>query len=312
MPLKSREIAPGIVHFSLGSKNEAWILLDGSYSARPVEDCAWNGSKAEVESALVEAGLSRDVVQLQVLPLLVRWNDELILVDGGCGTAYGPALGAAPQRLATLGISPDEISRVFFSHLHLDHVAGALSDDLGALRYPNARYATTRIEWEFWNQTSPDLSQTRIPAEQKQSILRAIRPALEILRPHLEFFAAGDEVLRGLRAIDLVGHTPGQVGFLFEAKHRGSVPGTQSVAEDFELVYVADALVEPALHVPHPEWALIGDSLPELGEATRRRLLGRAVERRQYVAGYHFAFPGVGTIFEDRRGRLRFKPLREI
>jgi len=295
---------PGVVHLSLGGGNEAWLLHDGSYTARPVDDCAWNGAKDDVERALADAGARADVAPLQAMPLLVRWQEELILVDGGCGAAYGPGLGWASHRLAALGIAPEQISRVIFSHLHLDHVAGALTDDLKQLRYPNAKYAVGETEWKFWNQTQPDLSQTKVPEERKKAILQAIRPALQTLSAHVTFFATGDTIVPGLTAIDLVGHTPGQVGFVFQ------VPAQSDDQPEFELVYVADALVEPALHVPHPEWALIGDSLPALGEETRRRLLSRAVERNQLLVGYHFPLPGFGVIRKAADGAYRFVPSR--
>ncbi|HEU5079425.1 MAG TPA: MBL fold metallo-hydrolase [Opitutaceae bacterium] len=300
-PPRVSVVTPGVVHLPLGQGNDAWVLHDGSYTARPVEDCAWNASKPDVEAALADAGLPTDIVHLQVLPLLVRWNGELILIDPGCASAYGPNLGWMEKRLGALGISPGQINRVLFSHLHLDHVAGSLSDDFKALRYPNAKYAVAGNEWAFWTQSAPDLSQTKVPVERQEAIIQAIRPALETLGSHLSFFDAGDEIVRGLRAIDLAGHTPGQVGFKFARD--------ADVSGSLELVYVADAMVDPSLHVPHPEWTLIGDSVPALVEKSRRKLLREAVERQQILAGYHFALPGFGTVREVGADDFRFSPL---
>jgi len=302
-------LAPGVVHLALGNGNEAWLFPDGNYTARPWEDCAWNASKVDVERSLADAGLPTDQAPLQVLPLLVRWNGELILVDGGCGTAYGPNFGWARQRFADLGFAPEQINRVLFTHLHLDHVAGALSDDLKTLRYPNAQYACAKAEWDFWNQPAPDLSQTKVPDDRKTEILKAVRPALETLKPHLKFFVAGDEVVPGVKTIDLIGHTPGQVGFVFNGAGVPTGP-EQENGTSFELVCVADAIVEPALHVPHPEWIVIGDVLPTFVEATRRRVLNTAVEREQLIFGYHFALPGFGVIRKTVDGAFQFRASR--
>lgn len=48
------------------------------------------------------------------------WPKEL------CGNPYVPGEhGSVPERLAELGIRPEEISAVVLSHLHLDHAGGA-------------------------------------------------------------------------------------------------------------------------------------------------------------------------------------------
>lgn len=218
-------------------------------------------------------------VELQVNVLLVRWRDELVLVDAGCGTAYGPQLGFAGEALQALGYSADDITTVLFTHLHLDHVAGAIDSASRSLRFPHARYLALRDEANFWLQPTPDLSETGLPVEQRSAIVRTMHDTLAILHPRLEYFGATDEVIPGVTTIPLPGHTPFHVGFLFE-----------DAGDRF--LDAGDAFIDSRLHVAHPEYTPIGDTLPDVAITTRRAVLERQAREPFKLFCAHFPVPG--------------------
>ncbi len=83
--------------------------------------------------------------------LLIEWGDRKMLVDTGIGTKqsdkwqsfFYPSGGDVISNLNEHFISPEEITDVFITHLHFDHVGGALYKDVKGntqLSFPNARY----------------------------------------------------------------------------------------------------------------------------------------------------------------------------
>ena len=83
--------------------------------------------------------------------LLIEWEDRKMLVDTGIGTKqsakwqsfFYPSGGDVITNLHDQMIKPEEITDVFITHLHFDHVGGALfTDEKGdpQLTFPNAKY----------------------------------------------------------------------------------------------------------------------------------------------------------------------------
>lgn len=115
------------------------------------------------------------------------------LVDAGCGTAFGEKAGFLCDRLAALGVQPDSISRLIFTHLHTDHCGGALQD--GAAVFPHAQVFVHASELAHWTNT-PHLA-----AE-----------VLTVYRDRIVHVSDGHEIAAGLTVWDLPGHTPGHFG----------------------------------------------------------------------------------------------------
>ena len=100
--------------------------------------------------------------------VLARDGRHTVLVDAGCGTKFDPLKrkfysleegDPLLDDLARLGVSPDEIDTLVFTHLHFDHVGGATRRDGRRLvpTFPNARYLVSRAEWEDATSGGPEL-----------------------------------------------------------------------------------------------------------------------------------------------------------
>jgi len=102
----------------------------------------------------------RNRIRLALRPLLIVAGDRRILVDAGAGDRWGEkerAIYAFDRRptllesLADAGFAPDDIDTVVFTHLHWDHVGGAVVHDAaGALvpAFPRATHVIQAGEWE--------------------------------------------------------------------------------------------------------------------------------------------------------------------
>jgi len=94
--------------------------------------------------------------------LVVRDGTRTILLEAGIGAFFEPALRerygivephhVLLQSLAAIGLSPDDIDVVVFSHLHFDHAGGALaawSDGAPIeLVFPRATYVVGAEAWQ--------------------------------------------------------------------------------------------------------------------------------------------------------------------
>jgi hypothetical protein len=63
-----------------------------------------------------------------------------------------------------------------------------------------------------------------------------------------------------------------------------------------------DTAYVPALVVANPGWRGAYDQDGAMAEASRRKLLDRVVADKIMICGYHFPFPGAGTIAKDGSG----------
>jgi glyoxylase-like metal-dependent hydrolase (beta-lactamase superfamily II) len=276
-------IAPGVMHLALGGQDEAWILTDGTFDANAEADLAPTQHTAELKELLARNGLEANPFKLHVQVMLLRWRGQYVLIDAGCGTAYGPTLGKMGERLRAINVTPDDINAVIFTHLHPDHIAGAIDAQTRQVAFPKARFFVQKTEFDFWKGDAPDLSRARIDEKRKAGVLGMVKNGLAILGPKLEVFNVGDKPLPGIKSIALFGHTPNQVGFVIKA-------------EGGTLINGGDVFLDPTLHVAHPEWTLASDTAPELQLATRRGVLEFAVKEKAAFLCAHFPNPGFGYI----------------
>lgn len=93
---------------------------------------------------------SSSKLDMPVGGFLIRGNGILALVDAGFGPVEGyPALGGRLlESLKALGHEPDDITDVFFSHLHFDHIGWASQNGVGV--FPNATYRCNAKDYDYF------------------------------------------------------------------------------------------------------------------------------------------------------------------
>jgi glyoxylase-like metal-dependent hydrolase (beta-lactamase superfamily II) len=180
---------------------------------------------------------------------LLRSQGRTILVDTGMGSAAtnpgavatfaGGADGHLLEELQVVGVRPEDVDTVFFTHLHPDHVGWNLSRGGGQVRatFPRARYVTHQADWETFK--TPE-GQGHIPFPFWEETLGPLETlgVLELL--------AGEQALTSeITAIPTPGHTPGSMSLVI-------VSGGQRA------LIIGDVTINPA-QVTEPDWVLVFD-----------------------------------------------------
>lgn len=275
-----------IYPFSIGAIR-AWALSDAEAEVIPLEQVrAFWGHIPEAATDPIFESYPPEYYGFSYNCLLLELGDQRILIDTGNGVnPQRPEAGHLVGHLASLGLGTDAIAMVIFSHLHGDHLNGAL-DAAGELVFPKARYVMNRAEYDFW---AGEDYPSRYPPEAKIQMhqkLARLKPSLTLLDP-------GTEVAPGLQLLAAYGHTPGHS--LLRIESQGQV-----------LHHLVDSLHTVA-QVARPHWSPPFDVDPLQAAQTRTKLLKQAQEEEWWVLFYHLPFPGLGQIV-NTQGEVRWKP----
>lgn len=205
-----------------------------------------------------------------------------VLIDTGMGGFGGDTLGRVPAALAAAGVRPEEIETVLLSHLHPDHCGGLLSD--GGAAYPNAELVVHADEAAYWLDAG---ALSRAPEGAKPYFENA-QKAIGAYPARLRTITGG-EVVPGVTAVPLPGHTPGHTGFRIGSGARG-------------LMMWTDIIHLPAIQFKQPEAGVTFDVDGEGARAVRRRILDEVSSDRTLIAGSHLEFPALGYVAREGAG----------
>ncbi|MBB3772921.1 glyoxylase-like metal-dependent hydrolase (beta-lactamase superfamily II) [Angulomicrobium tetraedrale] len=234
-----------------------------------------NIDPADASRMQESAGIS-DPTSIHINGYLVRSGGRTILIDAGAG-GFKQWGGRLKTRLLHAGIQPSEIDAILLTHAHPDHVGG-LMDASGEAVFPNAELVAHHLEVAFWQD---DGNLSRAPERARGNFLVA-RQAFDGYRDRLRTFAGG-EVLPGITAVPLPGHTAGHTGYRLDSG-------------DKSLLVWGDIVHFPQIQVPRPEVSIAFDQDAPLAAATRARLLDMVHSERLLIAGMHFGEPGFARI----------------
>jgi glyoxylase-like metal-dependent hydrolase (beta-lactamase superfamily II) len=209
---------------------------------------------------------------------LLRDGERTVLFDVGSGPNFMPSAGKIQDAFDAIGISTDDVTHVVFTHAHPDHIWGLLDDFDDPLFY-NAEFLIGQDEFDYW--MDPETVNTIMPS--RQSFAVGAMNRLEVIADQVQFFADGDEILPGIAAHATYGHTPGHMSFEIRS-------GSESA------MVTGDAVTNHHLNFVHPDWHSGSDQDPEMGAATRARLLDRLAAEQMAVIGFHLPGGGVGRV----------------
>ena len=212
---------------------------------------------------------------------LLNTGDKLVLIDAGTSDKMGPTLGHLPKALEAAGVTPEQIDAVLITHMHPDHIYGVLTPG-GQPMFPNAELLLPEADHAFWYD---DAALNAAPEMMKGFFLGA-RQAADAYAKRQTLFKAGEEVLPGITALAMPGHTPGHSGLRIDSDGQS-------------LLVLADVVHVPALQFARPEWSVAFDVDPALAAETRKKVLDMASADGVMVAGMHLGFPGFGHVARD-------------
>ncbi|SEM71856.1 MBL fold metallo-hydrolase [Palleronia pelagia] len=273
-------VLPAAQRFTIGDM-AVTALSDGALRIGPE---ALQGIDAEgYAQAMTDQFIEPDAFRAAVNAFLIEAGDTKMLVDAGTGGAMGPDLGRLMGNLEATGTAPEDITMILASHLHPDHVGGAV--DGGSAIFPNAELAFHEAERAFWT----DDAIMQQAGESNAMFFNLARSVLDVYGDRLRPFSGEGEVAPGITAMPLPGHTPGHTGFAI------------SSGDDSLLIW-ADILHVAPVQLRHPEVTIGFDVDPDQAAATRADILDRVVADRMLIAGSHINFPGLGHIMQAGEG----------
>jgi glyoxylase-like metal-dependent hydrolase (beta-lactamase superfamily II) len=231
----------------------------------------------EMQAIVAKYGLPTDQLTPPCNVTLLRDGTNTVLFDVGSGPDFQPTAGKLSEALEAMGLTPDDITHVLFTHGHPDHLWGLL-DEFDEPVFPNAEYMIGQAEFDYW--TDPDTVSTIGEARTTFAVGAARR--LAVIADSVRRLADGDEPLPGVLARLTPGHTPGHLAF----ELAGPTPA----------MVLGDCIGNHHVAFERPEWASGSDQDKDLAAATRVRLLDQLVADQHAIIGFHLPGGGIGRV----------------
>jgi glyoxylase-like metal-dependent hydrolase (beta-lactamase superfamily II) len=173
--------------------------------------------------------------------LLIETGSKKVLIDTGIGSKQSEKFfshyylhgdDSLQNSLKQASVTPDEITDVFLTHLHFDHVGGSISKNMetGALypTFPNATYWSNTVHWKWaiepnMREKASFLKENILPIEESGQ-LRFVEDGFDL--PFIEiFYANGHTMAQMLPIIALPsGKKLAFVADLFPSPHHVPMP----------------------------------------------------------------------------------------
>lgn len=269
----NRAMPPETDRFDVGSFG-VLVVKDGSRPSGEPNETFGTDQSAETVGELLEANfLPTDQFVNSFAPTVVNTGSDVVLFDTGMGPGgRAQGMGRLIEGLTAGGYTPEDVTVVVLTHLHGDHIGGLMED--GGPAFPNARYVTGQVEYDFWTDTAREGT----PAENgHKSVLEKVKP----LADKMTFIGDGAEVVSGITGMAAFGHTPGHMIFNVESDGR-------------RLILAADTANHYVLSLQRPEWEVRFDMDKAAAAATRKKVFDMIATDRVAFLGYHMPFPSVG------------------
>jgi len=217
---------------------------------------------------------SDNLVAMDTNIFVIRTGEKTLIVDTGLGDMltgrqrkmYGITEPSNMDKgLSNLGLGPEDIDYVIQTHLHLDHVGGAVIDDghgKPVPRFPRATYVAQRIEWNAGN--NPD---DRSFAAYDRTKFLPLHDSGQ-----LQLIDGNTDLLPGIKLVLTGGHTLGHQGVIVES-------------EGERLLLFAD-IVPMSTHL-RPAYVSSADLFPLDTIKIKKELLPEIVEQGWYLGFDH-------------------------
>ena len=203
---------------------------------------------------------------------VIQNGKQNLLVDTGCGSLFGPTCGFILDALDELGLAPDNITDIFITHLHPDHIGGCIDED-GSAIFKNANFKILEEEYSFW--TSKEFGSDEINGRDWSSLAKNVVSTYDA---QLEVLTSNKDIISGVSTVPLPGHTPGHAGFRVD-------DGNQS------MFHMGDILHVPNLQLKDPNISTLFDVDPESALNSRKYALDMASSDNLLCTSGHMVEP---------------------
>ncbi|MCL5991144.1 MAG: MBL fold metallo-hydrolase [Bacteroidetes bacterium] len=228
-------------------------------------------------------------IPLSARPLLVRWDERIVLVDTGNGTKFNDKFAqiygidreksSIETALQKFGISPNDVTDVILTHLHFDHAGGGttLRDGMLVPTFQNAKYFVQKnhLSWAL-KPTDKD----------KASFIKNDYEPL-VAEGMLETIDGAGELFPGISLLPVNGHT-------------NSMQLVKITDGGQTILYCAD-LSPTHAHINIP-FVMGYDNNPLTSIEEKKKLLPQAYEEGWIIAYEHDAFMQASKVISTGKG----------
>ena len=198
-------------------------------------------------------------IQMVTRSLLLVSENKRILIDTGNGDKWQEKFKriyeidtksvSLDSSLAEVGFSAEDITDVFCTHLHFDHIGGNTKIKNGKIvpSFPNAKYWMNQVNWKAAN----------LPSEKDQGSFMQDDWAVLAENDMINFVNGTEQFLPSIDIIISNGHTPGMMLPVISDNNN-------------TLVYGAD-LIPTSAHIPLP-WVMAYDVQPTVTIEEKKKL----------------------------------------
>ena len=241
-----------------------------------------NATEEELNALIAAAGAEK--IETNFNAFLVRNAGRTLLVDAGPRDLMGPTAGFLSEALAEAGVAPEDVTDIFFTHLHPDHIAGALTPEGGAV-FGNAEVKVSGIDHDFWK--DGDFSD-----ETLSQWAGLANMALTAYGERITTISGEAEIIPGVTMMMMPGHTPGHAGFRVDDGGEG-------------FVHLGDAVHAEKIQLANPEISIAFDIDADAARTARKSALDMAATDGLACSGGHMLRPTLGRL-ERAGGGYRF------
>lgn len=261
---------------TLTTVSDGSLVLPGSFIFEPMPE-------ADLDTILKDFNLSKDRLTPECNLALFRDGTRNVLFDVGSGPDFMPSAGTLVTSLDRLGMTPEDITHVVFTHAHPDHIWGLLDEFDDPLFY-NATYMMGRGEWDYW--WNPETVNTI--GDARAAFAVGAKRRMQVIEDAVVLFEDGQEILPGILALSTPGHTPGHMAF--EIRHGATAA-----------LVLGDAIGNHHVAFQRPDWESGSDQDMALAVKTRGMLFDRIMADDLAVVGFHLPNGGIGRVnrFKD-------------
>jgi glyoxylase-like metal-dependent hydrolase (beta-lactamase superfamily II) len=229
-----------------------------------------------VTDLLAKAG--KENIETNFNAFLIRSDKDCTLVDTGARDLFGPNAGFLMQALAEANVAASDINRVFISHMHPDHCAGAVTGD-GQAVFADAELMLAVDEMDYWS----NYSNFEGKGDMAEGGYRLAKTVFDAYQGRIRTTRDDADLGHGLQVVPLPGHTPGHCGI-------------KATSEGDSFLFVGDIAHAIDLQIPDPDIAVIYDLDPVQAMQTRKKVLAMLADTGMACSGGHFLYPGIGRI----------------
>lgn len=268
----------------LSKIESGWFKLDGGAMFGVVPKTLWNR---------VNPADDNNMCTWTMRCLLIETGERKILVDTGMGNKQGEKFRShfephGPHSLdgslSARNLKPEDITDVFLTHLHFDHVGGAVMyNEDGDLvpTFPNATYWSNKDHYDW----AYDPNERERASFLKENFV----PLMEHSKLEFLNLDRGDKWIDGLGVHRVHGHTEAMM--LLEIDHPKR-----------KCYYCAD-LMPSAAHIKMP-WVLSYDIRPLNTLREKDYLLKKALDEDAILIFEHDHQVECCNLTKDKRGRI--------